>query len=419
VATHRARAVPAVTADVAVRSAVDAARWAEEHLAHDQAEAHLRRALALVATLPAGRARDVLELQVQDRLGVVQIVTTGYASPQVVEASTRMRELCLAVDDPELLVPALWRLAIYHTIGMQLDLAAELGRQLLALGTSGGSPTPTLAGHLALGATLTHRGDIATARAHLDAAAEMVDAGHDTALVGTIAETPRVWFGSFSAWNWWLHGDEDRAEAVVAAAVASGEEAGAAYGTTFAVWFSALIATLRRDAAAVTDRCERGIGLARASGSGMFVPYMLASRGWALALSGEGELGCDEMQGAAAAVAASGARMMVPVFPAFLADACLAGGRPADALAAADEGLRVMGETGERWFEAELHRLRGVALADIAALAVTPDGVAGPPADAVAAVERAAAVAAGQGAGVLERRAAASLAQLSRTGAIS
>jgi DNA-binding SARP family transcriptional activator len=403
VAAHWARAVPAAPAERAARSAIRAAAWAADHLAHDQAEAQLRSALTLIASLPAGRARDVLELEAQDRLSVLQIVTIGYASPEVVRACDRMRELCGAVDDPRLLVPALWRLAIYYCIGMQLDTALSLGEQLLALaGADERITTPALAGHLALGTILTHRGDIAPARRHLDLAGALLDAGHGEPLAGVIAETPQVWAKVFSAWNWWLHGDSAAAERLVASAVVGAEAAGEAYGTTFARWFSVLVATLRRDPAAVMERCERGVGPAQEQGFAMFVPYMLVSRGWALAVTGEHEIGCDELAGAASMIKASGARMMAHVFPAFHADACLAAGRLAAALDAADDGLRAVEETGERWFEAELHRLRGVALAGLDA---------SDPA-AVTALRRAVDVATAQGAGALRARASASLAEL-------
>jgi predicted ATPase len=110
-------------------------------------------------------------------------------------------------------------------------------------------------------------------------------------------------------------------------------------------------------------------------------------RGWAVAVSDDVEVGCGEMEAAAGQIAATGARMLHNVFHGLRADALIVADRPAEALAAADEALRLVDRHGERWFEPELHRLRGLALA----------GIGGRDDEAHAAVERAIAVATAQG----------------------
>jgi predicted ATPase len=93
--------------------------------------------------------------------------------------------------------------------------------------------------------------------------------------------------------------------------------------------------------------------------------------------------------------------MHYPLFPMRHADACLAAGRIDAALSSVDHALSVVEATGERWLEAELHRLRGEALARL------------DPADPAAKAEfrRAIDIAAAQGALALQRRAETSLAR--------
>ena len=95
-----------------------------------------------------------------------------------------------------------------------------------------------------------------------------------------------------------------------------------------------------------------------------------------------------------------GARVCLTYFLAMLADAYGAVGRPDDGLGAIDEALREMGETGERAWESELHRIRGELVA-----ATDPD-------QAEQCFRLALTVAAGQQARSLELRAAMSLADL-------
>jgi predicted ATPase len=74
-----------------------------------------------------------------------------------------------------------------------------------------------------------------------------------------------------------------------------------------------------------------------------------------------------------------------------------------------DEALALLGRTGERWFEAEVHRLRGELH-----LAPAQQGGSGDPASAQACFDRAIEIARSQDARLWELRASASLARLWR-----
>jgi predicted ATPase len=96
---------------------------------------------------------------------------------------------------------------------------------------------------------------------------------------------------------------------------------------------------------------------------------------------------------------------MRPFFLGLLAEACALSGDVQRGLGALDEALAVVERIGERWPEAELHRLRGQLLA------AQPDGR---PDEASAAFERAIEIARRQSAKSWELRAATSLARLWR-----
>jgi predicted ATPase len=59
---------------------------------------------------------------------------------------------------------------------------------------------------------------------------------------------------------------------------------------------------------------------------------------------------------------ATGAEVWVPHFIAFLAAAYQIAGEVGEALASLDDALQVVERTGERWFAAELNRLKGELL---------------------------------------------------------
>jgi predicted ATPase len=95
-----------------------------------------------------------------------------------------------------------------------------------------------------------------------------------------------------------------------------------------------------------------------------------------------------------------GARVGLTFYLALLSDACCHVGRIEDGLEAVAEGLAEVEETGERPWEAELHRIRGKLIGENEA------------AEAEKSLKRALAIASGQRARSLELRAAIDLAEL-------
>jgi adenylate cyclase len=207
-----------------------------------------------------------------------------------------------------------------------------------------------------------------------------------------------------SAWCAALVGADDRADEELHRAQVCAAEAAATgngYPQSYASWAASLVAIVGRDVATARRRCEDGIANAMASGNGMmFVPFLSAQLGWAEAVAGDLESGLAQLQAGTTAIQAAEADAWQHVFHALFADAHLSNGQIAEALAHADEGLGHVTAGRSCWFAAELHRLRGEALAAAGRL------------DAAAtAINRAIDVARAQGARALEQRAAVSLAR--------
>jgi predicted ATPase len=104
-----------------------------------------------------------------------------------------------------------------------------------------------------------------------------------------------------------------------------------------------------------------------------------------------------------AALHAAGADLRRSYYLALLAEVCRRAGRPDAGQSAIAEALAFAEESGERWWEAELHRLRGDLL-----LAQSAAGRG----EAEACFHRALEIAQGQSAKAFELRAATSLARL-------
>ena len=401
-ADHWFHAVPTAAPLRGIEAGLRAAAWAEGHIAHGQAAAHLHAALDLVTGLPQGRERLEQELALQERLSALLIVTGGYTADGIEEVCTRMRELSVAVDDRELLLPALWRLSAFASSSLRLDTGIELGRQLLHLAGSAGGEVYELAGHMAVGTPCLLRGDIDGAHQHFERSVALCASGHDRSLDAVILETPGVWAHGFGAWTAALHGDTETATELVSRTIDAGRRVGPdTYGGSVAAALEGWVALVEQRADVLLERCDGAVERSMAAGLGTHI-YFLAFRGWARGVSGDVEAGIADIEAASAAMREIRTRLFRPLHLGLIADVLLRDGRPEEALRSADAGMTELQATGERWFEAELHRLSGAALAAI------------DPSDQSAGEElRAAiAIASGQGAHLLRARADASLAEI-------
>ena len=118
------------------------------------------------------------------------------------------------------------------------------------------------------------------------------------------------------------------------------------------------------------ERAEAGRDLAAEQGCAQWVAWGTFFRGWVLtersptpgAGQGQGEEGIAQMQQGLAAWRATGAGTLRPYFLALLAAASAQAGWCEEGLTLLAAALAVTNDTGERRWEAELHRLQGELL---------------------------------------------------------
>jgi len=128
-----------------------------------------------------------------------------------------------------------------------------------------------------------------------------------------------------------------------------------------------------------------------------------APLGWAQAIEGDPAGGAALLRQALARSAATRAKATRPLLLGLLAEAEQLAGRPGEALRLLEDALDQVNRSGERYCEAELHRLKGESL-----LVMSPPRAA----EAEDAFRTSVAVARRQGAKLFERRASASLGRL-------
>ena len=134
------------------------------------------------------------------------------------------------------------------------------------------------------------------------------------------------------------------------------------FSLAFARCFAAHVYQLRRDVPAVYEHAEAAVALATEQGFTQRVAQGMSFRGWALAMQGQSEEGMAQVRQGISSWRATGAASHVPYFCTWLADVCDHLGHTADGLQALAESHTLVEQHEERWWEAEISRLRGVLL---------------------------------------------------------
>ena len=380
-----------------------AGQHASDRSAHLEAISHVTTGIELLKTLPETLAHTQQALTLWITLGAALLITKGQGAPEVEYAYTQAHALCQQVGEMPELVPVLFGLWRFYYAQSQLHTARALGESLLRLTHQVHDPALAVIAHSALGSTWFHLGALSAARLHLDEAMALYTPAQRWAPVFPIGHDLGVGCQAYTARTLWLLGYPAQALAQIYTALTSAHELSHPYSLAFARCVAAGVAQYCRDVPAVHEHAEAAIALATEQGFPLWVAYGTSLRGWALVMQGQGEEGTVQLCEGIAAWRATGAVILIPYLYTLLADVSGHLGHPDDGLQALAEAHTLMEQHEERYWAAEVHRLRGVVL-------LRQPGT--PQVEAETWFQRALGVARHQQAKSLELRAATSLARL-------
>jgi predicted ATPase/class 3 adenylate cyclase len=375
--------------------------------AYPEAIAHLTAGLDLLAGLPTGPERAGLELQFRLTLGPAYMAMRGYAAPEVEACYQRARELCRELGDTPQLVPVLHGLWTYHVVRAQHADALALGEQVLELGAATDDGGLLLQGNMEVGWSYFFLGELEQAREHLERVLAMYDHERHSSHVFTYGDNPATSARSCLAQVLWLLGHVDQS-------LRHSEENLAVlrslidhpYSIAFGLDLAAFVRQYLGDAPATRSLVDEALALSEAQGLALIGAMASVLEGWVLTREGDLPEGIAQMRRGLSDQLATGAELVRPYWLSLIAEACHRTGAAREGLVLLDEAEAAIEQTRERYWEAELHRLRGRLL-----LAASEPAAPGAR-SAEACYRRALEVARRQGARSLELRAAISLSRL-------
>ena len=174
-----------------------------------------------------------------------------------------------------------------------------------------------------------------------------------------LVQDPEVMCLSYMAWTLWLLGYPDQALERIQEALTLARELSRPLSLAWALNSAAMVHQFLQEGQAAQEQAEAGVALCTEQGFPYWLAFGTILRGWALAKQGQEEEGIAWMRQGLAAVRATGAEQGRPYFLAPLAEAYGRVGQTEEGLTVLAEALAAVHKTGERWYEAELYRLKG------------------------------------------------------------
>jgi predicted ATPase len=206
---------------------------------------------------------------------------------------------------------------------------------------------------------------------------------------------------SYLGWDLFILGAPDEARALSNQALAWSRQLRHPHTIAFALVYAGLVNLLRRDHRSAEESLRELTAFAAEHRFPVWLALAHVMQGYALGIRGNTAEGLELARKGWADATATGLRWNQPFYLTLLAAACERAGQAGEAFELLGAALDAVEQTGERWFEAELHRHRGEWLARHGKLE-----------EAEACFERALAVARRQHARIWELQAANSLARL-------
>ncbi|HXG20903.1 MAG TPA: AAA family ATPase [Methylomirabilota bacterium] len=320
---------------------------------------HLTHGLELLPHVPANPIHIQLELMLQTTYGVTLATTLGYAAPAVERAHLRAYELSQELTDPTLLSPILCGLWGFFIARSDLSRALALADHLVALVDQSPHTTAPALAYGIHGQTSLLSGQLLLARTSFEQSLTHYTADQHGQLLAQYNEDPGVISNTFQAQTLWLLGYADQAQRQLAAGEALARDLAHPYSSAQYLCNAMIVWQWRREVSRVLARYEELQAICQAEAFPVWLAGGTIVHGWALAQHGQSEVGVSFMHQGIHAWQAIGICLVLPYYQTLLAEAYGFSERPHAGLQVLDKVLAHINATQERFYEAEVWRIKG------------------------------------------------------------
>jgi predicted ATPase len=367
---------------------------------------HLRRGLALLEALPARAAHAEEELRFLIALGPALMTTMTTSAPEIQRVYERARQLARYTGKVAELFATVfgsWMVAV--ALGNRpavLNCIAEL----FSISQGQEDPGFLLQAHHCAWPTEMAFGSMGTAHQHVEAGIALYSKeahGHHALLYG--GHDPAVCGYTHDAIFLQILGQSDQALQQLDKGLALARELAHPPTLIHALGFGTEAHFLRRDPVMAMTLVAEWLPLVSGYSSTVGITNAMMLRGWAMVMLGERQAGLAELRDGLDRWRATGSKQLAAYRLGRSVAALIETGEVEEGTALLGEALQAIEGGGDRWYEAELHRFKGLLLLASSGYGQT---------EAQACFRHAIGIARSQGARLFELRAAMNLARLRR-----
>jgi predicted ATPase len=313
--------------------------------------------------MPGSLERSRRELALQLALAVSITTIRGYANPDAYQVYAQAQSLSQQVGDVVESFQALYGLWRYAVIHAELEEAQVLGQQLMDLAQNIQDVGLLVEAHRAVGVNLFHIGEFESALPVLEQGIALYDPEQHREHAFLYGHDPAASCIAYLAHTLWMLGHPEQAQVRIHDLLRLAWDLAHPFSLAYSQTFGAAIGyQLQHNIPGVLEWADAGLALSNRRGFPFWRAQALILRGWALAEQGDGTNGVAQIRQGLDVWQATGARGVFPYFSCLLAEAYAKTGQSERGLTAVDEGLAATNRTNERFYEAELYRMRGELL---------------------------------------------------------
>jgi serine/threonine protein kinase/predicted ATPase len=306
-------------------------------------------------------AEDQLFILMQ--AGLYLSSTRGFSTPESRSCYERAEPLCHSLNRPILLYSALmgqWR---YTYIADKLSSALAIAQRVYSLAVEQNNPAIMIGACQALVSTLYYLGEFESARRYAMRGVQIWRSG-SVQYNAEDLDAPAVVCLCYEALCRWHLGEVAFCHQTMEEAISLAKELNEANSLAVALHFATFLARYEGNPAEVERLASDLIELSTVQHFAFWLACGEVSRGWARSALGEADQGIASIDDGIRDYRATGSILVMPCWLVLKAEALHLANRTSEALTALTEAEAVAQRTEERECLAELHRLRGVFLAN-------------------------------------------------------
>jgi predicted ATPase/class 3 adenylate cyclase len=363
----------AALAEIAVTWWRRAGDLAIRRSADTEAVRHFSRAIELLQREPESRERDESELAMRIKLSGPLIATRGYVTPELAENYANAWQLCSRLKDEKSIFPVMYGQWVIPYVRGDMSAALVNSERFLHQAERQNDTGLLMMGHRIYGSSLVWRGDALQGSEHLRQALSLYNATEHDKLAYVFSQHPRTAALAHLCLGLQHLGFIDQAMDAGWQAISDAKRIGHFNSIAYSLCFVSLLIMLRRDVSTLRTTAGELMQLAKQYRASYWALWAKPMLGWIAAQEGNIETGIRQMHESAEALQKQNANLWVP--QTLLLEAEILGNAKQyqHAHKLLDAAQALIEPLDQRFYEAELHRVRGAVLT--AEKPNSPDGI--------------------------------------------